>query len=71
MPRFQPSFSLWPQPQFLGESLSGFAAWIARRDLAPDVDGSRQRARSVKHIIEDHHDDHSRTIKCARRAASA
>jgi hypothetical protein len=28
MVRFQPSFSFWPQPQFLGESRHGLAAWI-------------------------------------------
>jgi hypothetical protein len=68
MPRFQPSFSLWPRPQFLGESISGFASWLALRDPVANVEGSQQRARSVKRIIEDHHDHHSRTIRCARRA---
>jgi hypothetical protein len=71
MPRFQPSFSLWPRPQFLGESSNGFASWLARRDPVANVEGSQQRARSVKGIIEDHHDRHSHTIKCAKRAANA
>ncbi len=68
MPRFQPSFSLWPRPQFLGESSSGFASWIARRNQAPNVEDSQQKARLIEGIIEEHHDRHSRTIGCGRPA---
>jgi hypothetical protein len=67
---FQPSFSFWPRPQFLGESSSGFASWIARRDAAPNLEGTQQRARSIKGIVEDHHDRHSRTLR-RRRPADA
>lgn len=32
MARFQPSFSFWPRPQFLGPARSGFATWITNRN---------------------------------------
>jgi hypothetical protein len=32
MGKFQPSFSFWPPPQFLGDSKGGLNSWLDRRD---------------------------------------
>jgi hypothetical protein len=56
MVRFQPSFSFWPPPQFLGESRHGFAAWIVDRDasLHDKLDVARDMA--IQRIIDNHRD---------------
>jgi hypothetical protein len=67
MPRFQPSFALWPRPQFLGESRDGFAAWILRRHRTPGHTCATAAVASITQMIEDHHDRGARTISAARR----
>jgi hypothetical protein len=50
MVRFQPSFSFWPRPLFLGESRDGFAAWIIDRETSPNDKRDAERGRDS----EDH-----------------
>jgi hypothetical protein len=66
MDTFRPSFSFWPPPEFLGDSSEGLTAWIGRRDRAEDRKEDRkleqQRLELIRQIVEDHHDNHARTI---------
>lgn len=63
MPRFQPSFSFWPRPQFLGGAKDGLEAWMTRRDEDMEGPADKQRAETISQIIDDHHDRNSRTIQ--------
>lgn len=62
MPKFQPSFSLWPTPRFRGDEYSGFFSWIGRQQHLPNLAGGRAQADTVKQMVEDHHDRHARTV---------
>jgi hypothetical protein len=59
---FQPAFSFWPPPQFLGDSPGGLTAWMARRDAIEHQRLEQLRVDVVKQIIDVHHDRHARTI---------
>jgi hypothetical protein len=59
---FQPDFSFWPPPQFLGDSPDGLTAWMVRRDANEDRTLEQLRVDAVKQIIDAHHDRHARTI---------
>jgi len=63
MVRFQPSFSFWPRPRFLGESRQGLAAWIVDRDAALHDQHAVARDTAIQRIIESHHDENGQTIE--------
>jgi hypothetical protein len=63
---FQPAFSFWPRPQFLGSSNDGFTAWIERRATIGDQNVEQSGSHTIKRIVEDHHDRHARTIFFSR-----
>jgi hypothetical protein len=67
MPRFQPSFSFWPRPQFLGGAKGGLEAWMTRRDEEMEETHDKARTDTIKQIIDEYHDRNGRTIHPARR----
>jgi hypothetical protein len=56
MVKFQPSFSFWPPPRFLGESRHGFAAWIVDRDRSLHDKHDVARDTTIQRIIDNHRD---------------
>jgi hypothetical protein len=56
MVKFQPSFSFWPPPRFLGESRHGFAAWIVDRDRSLRDKHDVARDTTIQRIIDNHRD---------------
>ncbi len=62
MVKFQPSFSFWPRPQFLGESRDGLAAWILDRDASLASQHDDVRRTTIQRIIDNHHDENGLTI---------
>jgi hypothetical protein len=62
MVRFQPSFSFWPQPRFLGDSRRGFASWIVDRTPSEQDKHDAARDLAIQRIIDNHHDKNGRTI---------
>jgi hypothetical protein len=66
MPRFQPSFSFWPRPQFLGGSKDGLEAWLIERDAVVADPDNQLREDTIRQIIDEHHDRNSRTIHAGR-----
>ena len=68
MVKFQPSFSFWPRPQFLGESRQGLAAWILDREVSRPSNQVDVRRRTIQHIIDNHHDRNGRTIEHSKPA---
>jgi hypothetical protein len=66
MIRFKPSFSLWPRPQFLGESRQGLAAWIIGRDASLHDKHDVARDKAIQRIIDNHHDENGQTIEPAK-----
>ena len=68
MLRFQPSFSFWPPPEFLGDSRHGLAAWIIDREALLDPMNDSNRAAAIRRIIDSHHDENGQTIEPPRPA---
>jgi inorganic pyrophosphatase/exopolyphosphatase len=66
MVRFQPSFSFWPRPRFLGESHQGLAAWIVDRDASLHDKHDVARDTAIQRIIDNHHDENGQTIEPAK-----
>jgi hypothetical protein len=67
MHRFRLSSSLWPAPQFPGDSRDGFAAWIIEREASLLDKHDEQRIATIRQIIETHHDRNGRTIRLSQR----
>jgi hypothetical protein len=61
--KFQPSFSFWPPPQFLGDSPVGLAAWLTHREVGMNERLEGRRARAIRQIIDNHHDKNGRTLE--------
>ena len=68
MVKFQPSFSFWPRPQFLGESRSGLATWIVDRHAALANKHDDVRETAVQRIIDNHHNRNGQTIEPSKAA---
>ena len=66
MVRFQPSFSFWPRPQFLGESPQGLAAWITDRVATLHDKHDVAEEAAIQRIVDNHHDKKGRTIEPAK-----
>ena len=66
MVRFQPSFSFWPPPQFLGESHQGLAAWIVDRNASLHDKHDDARDTAIQRIIDNHHDKNGQTYESSK-----
>ena len=64
MVKFQPSFSFWPPPRFLGESRDGFATWIVDRHASLHDKHDVARETAIQRIIDNHRD--GQTIESAK-----